>query len=204
MASTVLPSAELIRGRAPILTPTVMTSALMVGSVLATLPLVRLAYAGRAALLPTVTTGLWIMAILSPITAVLKGLLLGGVAWAVVVLTGAQARYRSLVSAVLYGQVILALQGAWVTVLLWLRGTAGLHQPADLMLSTGMDAFVHDPSSVLAAVARCVTPFYCAWFIFLTVAVAQAARRGWWRGAVAAGVLWILVTGLGVTRALVV
>lgn len=204
MASTVLPSSELIRTRAPILVPTAMATLLAVGTVAATLPLVRLAYAGRSELLPATTAGLWVMAILSPLTALLKGVVLGGVAWSVMVLTGAQARYRPLMSAVIYGQVILGLQGAWVTLLLWLRGTAGLHQPSDLLLPTGLDAFVSNPSSALGVVARSATPFYLAWFLFLTVVVAHAGRRGWWRGALAATAIWALVTGLGVVRALMV
>ncbi len=204
MASTILPSAQLIHTRAPILTPTAMNTALAVVTVVAALPLVHVAYAGRPEMLPATTMGLWAMAVLSPLSALLKGTVLGGVAWSVMVLTGARPRYRALMSAVIYAQVIFGLQGAWVTSLLWLRGTAALHRPSDLLLPTGLDVFVSDPGSALGAVARSVTPFHAAWFLFLTVVAARVARGGWWRGALAAGAIWSLVVGLGVVRALMV
>jgi hypothetical protein len=200
--SLLFPSPELIRTRAPIVAPTLLAAFVVVATVAATVPLVRAAYGGRPELLLATTAGLWAMAVLSPLAALLKGAVLGGVAWSVMVLTGVQARYRALTSAVIYGQVILGLQGAWVTGLLWVRGLGGVHQPADLILPTGLDAFVSDPSSALGVVARGVTPFYCAWFVFLTVVFARTARRGWWRGTLAALGVWTLITGLGVVRAL--
>jgi hypothetical protein len=203
-AGLLFPSPELIRTRAPILPPTLMTAFLAVVTVAGTVPLVHATYAGRPEVLLATTTGLWTMAVLSPLAALLKGAALGGVAWSVMVLTGVQVRYRALASGVIYGQVILGLQGAWITALLWMRGLGGLHQPSDLILPTGLDALVSDPSSALGAMARGVTPFYCAWFLFLTVVFARAARRGWWRGAVAALGVWTLITGLGVARALAV
>lgn len=198
----VLPSPELIRTRAPILTPTLMTAFVVAITVAGTVPLVRAAYAARPELLLATVTSLWAMAALSPLAALLKGVALGSVAWAVMVLTGVQVRYRALTSTVIYGQVILGLQGAWVTALLWMRGPGALHRPSDLILPTGLDALVSDPSSPLGAVARGVTPFYCAWFVFLTVVFARAAGRGWWRGALATLLVWTSVTGLGVVRAL--
>lgn len=201
-AEILFPSPDVIRGRAPILVPALLAGTLSLATVAAGMPLVRLAYAGRPELLLPATEGLWAMALLSPVTILLKGLLFGGVAWAVMVLAGAHIRYRTLTSAMLYGQVILGLQGAWLTLILWLRGGAALQQPSDLILPAGLDALVSDPSSPLAALARGITPFYCAWFVFLTVVIGRAARRGWWRGALAALTVWTLVTGLGVVRAL--
>ncbi|MCG6988688.1 MAG: hypothetical protein LJF06_10975 [Gemmatimonadetes bacterium] len=198
------PTPELIRTRAPILAPTLMTAFVVAVTVAGTVPLVRAAYAARPEMLLAAVTSLWAMAALSPLAALLKGVALGGVAWSVMVLTGVQVRYRTMASAVIYGQVILGLQGAWITALLWMRGLGAVRQPADLILPTGLDVLFSDPSSALGAVARGVTPFYCAWFVFLTVIFARAAHRGWWRAALAAFGAWTLGTGLGVVRALMV
>jgi hypothetical protein len=203
-AELLFPTPELIRTRAPIVAPTLMTTFVVAVTVACTAPLVRAAYAARPELLLAALTSLWAMAALSPFAALLKGVALGGVAWSVMVLTGVQVRYRAMASALIYGQVILGLQGAWITALLWMRGLGAVRQPADLILPTGLDALVSDPSSVLGAVARGVTPFYCAWFVFLTVIFARTARRGWWRAALAAFGAWALGTGLGVVRALMV
>ena len=203
-AGLVFPSPELIRTRAPIVAPTLMTAFVVAVTVAGTVPLVRAAYSARPELLLATVTGLWAMAALSPLAALLKGVALGGVAWSVMVLTGVQVRYRAMASAVIYGQVILGLQSAWITALLWMRGPGVLHRPSDLILPTGLDALVSDPSSALGVMARGVTPFYCAWFVFLSVVFARAAGRGWWRGALATLGVWTLVTGLGVVRALTV
>ena len=104
-------------------------------------------------------------------------------------------------SAVLYGQVILAAQGAWTAVLLWWMGAARLHAPSDLVLHTGLDAFVADPASPLAALARGVTPFHVVWLAFLTAVMVRGTGVPWWRGALAACTLWAIATGLGVARA---
>lgn len=201
--AVLIPSPELIRDRAPILAPALVAGVLSLATVVATLPLVRLAYAAHPELSVPAGDALWAMGLLSPFATLLKGVLLGGVAWSVLVLSGTQVRYRTLTSAVIYGQIILVLQGAWVTALLWMRGAAALHQPSDLMLPMGLDAFVSNSSSALAVVARSVTPFYCAWFVFLSVVITRAARSSWWRGTLATFTIWILVTGVGVVRALV-
>lgn len=197
-----LPTPGFVGSRAPIVVPLVILTALSLATLVATIPLVRVAYASRPELLATATTGLWILTVLAPVAALLKAVVLGGVAWSVLVLTGAAMRHRPLMSAVLYGQVILVLGGAWTTALLWIMGTGRLHQPSDLVIPTGLDGFVADPSSPLGVLARGITPFHVVWFLFLAAVMARSARGGWWRGSLATFVVWTLVTGLGVIRAL--
>ena len=162
-----------------------------------------MAYAGRPELLPTVVAGLWLMAGFSPLVSLAKGLVLGGVAWSCIVLSGAEVRFRSLVSTLLYAQVFLVLQGTWMTALLWMHGIDRLHTPADMLLPTGLDLFFPDSTTVMGAVAHGVTPFHLAWLLFSAVVIGRLAEGSKWRGGLAATSLWMLLVGLGVVRAMV-
>jgi hypothetical protein len=197
----VWPDAQALRDRGPLLVPTLLVGVVTVLSVGAMMPLMRSAYAGKPELLPTVTYGVWAVTLLSPLTTLVKAAVLGGVAWAVLVLTSVEARYRSLVSMVVYAQIILALQGAWIVALLWLRGRSHLLAPGDLMVSTGPDAFVRDPTSPLAALARGVGPFHVAWVVLLALGFAAISRRSWKRTSVAAIAVWMMAVGMTVVRA---
>ncbi|MCG6958173.1 MAG: hypothetical protein LJF04_19460 [Gemmatimonadetes bacterium] len=197
------PTFELLRASPPLVTPAVVVGALSLVTVAATIPLIRTAYAGRPELLPTVVAGLWLTAGLSPFVALIKGVVLGGVAWSCLVLTSAEARFRSLVSTLLYAQVFLVLQGTWMTALLWIHGTARLHTPGDMLLPTGLDLWFPDSTTVMGAVAHGVTPFHLAWLIFSAVVIGRLAHGSQWRGILAATSLWVLVAGVGVVRAIV-
>jgi len=197
------PTFHLLRTDPPLVTPALLVGALSFATVAATSPLVRVAYSARPELLPTVLAGLWTMAALSPLFALLKGAALGAVAWAVLVLGGAEARLRSVVSTLLYGQLFLVLQGTWMTVLLWLRGTDHLRAPADMLMPTGLDFLFPDPTTVMGAVARGVTPFHVAWVIFCAVVIARVGGASRWQSAFAAASVWMFVVGLGVVRAVV-
>jgi hypothetical protein len=165
------------------------------------LPAVRVAYASQPeSLLQSMSTGLWIIAGLSPLVAGLKALLLGGVGWAVLVLAGALPRFRTLVSTALYGEALLAVQGLWVALVLHLREGDRLTRPADLMVFTGLDVFVQDATSPLAALARGVSPFHAAWVVLLAVLFTYAARTTWRRGTSAALACWVVAIGLSALR----
>lgn len=197
------PTFELLRVSPPLVAPAVVVGALSLVTVAATIPLIRLAYAGRPELLPTVVAGLWLTAGLSPFVALVKGVVLGGVAWSCLVLSSAEVRFRSLVSTLLYAQVFLVLQGTWMTALLWIHGTDHLHAPKDMLLTTGLDLFFPDPTTVMGAVAHGVTPFHLAWLTFAAVVIGRLAEGSKWRGILAATSLWVLLVGVGVVRAVV-
>lgn len=195
------PNGDLLRTRAPLLAPALAVGAVTALSVAAMTPLMWIAYAGRPELLPTVTYGVWAVTLFSPLGALVKAAALGGVAWAVLVLVDIEARYRSLVSTIVYAQIVLALQGVWIVALLWLRGRSHLQTPGDLMLSTGLDAFVHDPASPLGALARGVGPFHMAWVVVLVVGFAAVGRASWKRTSVAAAAVWTIAVAITVVRA---
>jgi hypothetical protein len=197
------PTWELLRVRPPVVTPALLVGGLSLGTVAATIPLVRVAYAGRPELLGTVEAGLWLMAGLSPLVALLKGAFMGGLAWSSMVLSGADVRFRSLVSTLLYAQLFLVMQGTWMTILLWAHGADRIRSPADMLLPTGLDLLFPDPTTVIGAVAHDVTPFHLAWFVFCAVVIGKLARGSRWRGVLAALSLWALLVGFGVVRAVV-
>lgn len=198
--------ADRLESTGALIRPLLWIWALTLTTVLAMQPLVGAAYASQPeALQATMRTGLWVVGVLSPVIAAVKAGILATVAWAVLVLTGMRApRPRSLVSAVLLGEVLLAVQGLWVAFILHLRGTDRLAVPADLMVVTGLDALVTDPSSPLAALARGVSPFHVAWVVLLALLFAALARASWLRGAVAAATCWVVMVGVAVLRAVVV
>jgi hypothetical protein len=197
------PTFELLRVDPPVVAPALMVGVLSLGTVAATMPLVRVAYLGRPELLATVATGLWLLAGLSPVIALTKCLFMGGVAWSFVVLSGADVRFRSLVSTLLYAQLFLVLQGTWITTLLWVRGSHHLGAPADLVLPTGLDLWFPDPTTVPGALAHGVTPFHLAWLVFCAVVIGKLAGGPRWRGILTAVSLWTLLAAFGVIRAVV-
>jgi hypothetical protein len=196
----IVPSRDLLRTRAPLFAPALMVGALSALTVAASLPLVHAAYAARPELLRLAVPGLWTVALLAPVGALAKGAVLGGAAWSSLVVMGVGARFRSVVSALVYAQAVLVLQGTWVTTLLWLRGPGRLHDPGDLLLPVGLDALVTDRTSALAAVARCVTPFHLVWLALLMVLLTRVAPCRWWQAGLAALVPWVLGAGLSLVR----
>jgi len=181
--------------------PLLVVSALTLASAAAMAPLVRLAYAGRPELLPTVFFGMGALALLTPLTTLARCAVLGAAAWAVLVLLGASVRYRSVVSLLAYAQSILAAQAAWVVALLWMRGRSAFTVPADLTLSTALDAFLGSPGSTLGAIAPAIDPFQLLWIVAVGVGLAAVARTTRGRGLVAAVVVWALAVSVSVVRA---
>ena len=172
-------------------------------SVLVTAPLLPGAYGGQAPeVLQGVRTWLWVLVAVSPILGLAKGLALTGMAWSLLLLLGAEARFRALLSLTLFGELILSTQGLWIACVLRLRGVGGTAAPEDLRVFTGLDIILDDPSSSLGALASAVTPFHAAWFLFLAWGFSSLSRAGRVRGAAAALLCWGLAAGTGVLRAL--
>ncbi len=172
-------------------------------TVLVAAPLLPGAYAGQAPeILRGVRTSLWVLVAVSPILGLAKGLALTGMAWSLLVLLGAEARFRALLSVTLFGELVLATQGLWIVGVLWLRGGGAGAGEGDLRVFTGLDIILDDPSSPLGVMASAVTPFHVAWVLFLAWGFASLSRGGRARGAAAALLCWGLTAGTGVLRAL--
>jgi hypothetical protein len=143
---------------------------------------------------------LWALGLLSPVTALFKGIFFGATAWALLVLLGASSPFRAVLSALLYGEVVLAFLNVWVAGVVLARGRFDPAEP----VHAGLDAFVAGAHPVLLELARGVTPFHAAWLLFLTFALTTPAGAPRWKGAVVAGALWSLSAGLIVFRAALV
>lgn len=142
----------------------------------------------------------WLLALAAPLGAALKGLLFASMAWAVLVLLGGRPTARPLISALFYGEAILAVQGLWVTgaALVWSLPAPG--PGSALPVPSGLDAWVGASSGTLLTVAQNVTPFHLAWVIFLTLAFTRQGAVSWKRGLGTAVLLWGLSTGLAILR----
>jgi hypothetical protein len=187
-----------------LLAPTAGVAALFLSAALLVRPLLPAAYRSEPeALLGIVTTLLWVGVVAAPVVTFVKALVLGTVAWATLVIMGTQAPFRVVVRTILVGECILAAQGLFIAVILRARGAEALRSPEDLMVATGLDAFIDGEGPVLAALARGVTPFHAAWVVFLTLALARGAHTSRVRGGAAALCVWGLVAGVGALRALV-
>lgn len=195
------PTADLLRERAPLLAPLLLVGILTVTSAAAMVPLVRTAYADRPELTTTVFFGMGLLAALAPLTTLLKCAVLGSAAWAILVLVGAEVRYRTAVSLLAHAQIVLVAQAAWVVALLWIRGPGRIATPEDLALTTGLDAFVADRGSPLAVLAHAVDPFQLLWVVVVALGLTAVARTTRLRGAVAAVAVWALAVAVPVVRA---
>jgi len=145
---------------------------------------------------------LWLVALATPVTAAAKGAMLGGIAWAVLVLLGAAAPFLATVSALLYGEVILAFQGIWMAATLLVIGGVGLDSAGIMGVSAGLDSIIPDRFAVLDAIGRGVTPFHVAWAFFLVVTLSALARTTRLRAGVAVAAVWCGLVGVGALRAL--
>lgn len=141
---------------------------------------------------------LWSFAVLSPVLALMKGLFLGLAAWALLVLLGAGTRAVPILSALLYGEAILALQNVWIAAVVLVRGRFDPTLPVPV----GLDAIVGPAHPLLLGLARGVTPFHAAWLLFLTFALTSPHGLPRWKGAVTALALWSVSAGLVISRVL--
>jgi hypothetical protein len=188
---------------APVAFPLLVFAGITMLSVLVTAPLLPGAWAGQAPeVIRGVRTGLWVLVAVSPILGLARGLALTAMAWSLLLLLGAEARYRALLSVTLFGELILSTQGLWIACVLRMRGVGGTAAPEDLRVFTGLDILLDDPSSPLGALASAVTPFHAAWAVFLAWGFSSLSRGGRVRGAAAAALCWGLAAGTGILRAL--
>lgn len=156
--------------------------------------------AGSAAAPPdALKPWLWVLATVAPLLALVKAGIFAMLAWGMLVLAGSTPRLRPVLSALLYGEAILALQGPALFLVLRLQG--GLNE-GPVPVSTGLDAFVDGTQPALLALARGVTPFHIGWVAFLALAFASCAGVSRARGLIVSASLWLLVVGLGILRAL--
>jgi hypothetical protein len=197
-----LPRFSELGGPGTCVAPIVLTGAVSVWTATVLHPLVASAYADDpGGIAAGIQSLIWLLAVLSPLLALAKAGVLGTAGWGVLVLAGGRPRFLPLVSALLYGEVILALQGAWVAFVLRLRGTGSISRPADLKVVTGPAELLPDGPPALMALAQGLSVFHVAWLVFLTLAFAYLARTSKMAGLAAAASVGMFFVGFGVLRA---
>jgi len=141
----------------------------------------------------------WIIVIaaFAPVVALIKAAVLAAVVWSLLVLLGTSPPMKPMLSALLYGEALLALQAPCLLLVIVARGGPD----GGALPSLGLDAFVDPGHPILAAIAGGFTPFQIAWVAYLALAFASSARTSRTRGLVASGALWALITALGALRA---
>jgi len=141
---------------------------------------------------------IWVIALASPVIAVVKGGVLALTAWALLVLIGAPSAFRPVLAALLYGEAILSFQGPALLLTLLVQGGV---RPGGAPVPTGLDVLVDPAHTVLFSLARGVTPIHLAWVGFLALALAACAGTSRRRGFVVSGALWSMVVALTALRA---
>ncbi len=199
----VVPRFTDLGGPGTVTSPLILVGVLSVVSAAGMHPMVGAAFAGQPSGVGAgLQSWLWLLAAASPLVALAKALILGGAAWAVLILVAEGAGFIAVASAVLYGEVILALQGVWIAAALQARGSGSLSEPSDLRVVTGLGELIGNPHPALLALAQGTSVFHLAWIVFLSLALASVGCTTRVRGFAAALMAWTLVTGMGVMRAL--
>ena len=165
-----------IRDRAPAVAPLVVIAVLNVTVAVLMRP-------ALAAALRTQPNGvayaaeafLWLVAVFYPAIVLAKVLLLAAVAWSVVALLEESARWRQLLSVLLFGEILMLLQATLTAIVLHLRGIGALHAPADLIVHWGVAAFIDVQNPVAVALVQHATVFHALWFLFVAVALIRSA-----------------------------
>lgn len=156
---------------------------------------------GDAPIAAALQKWLLVIAALAPVMALVKAAVLAIVVWSVFTLLGATAPSRAILSSLLYGEALLALQAPVLLAVLAIQG--GPREGA-FPTALGLDAFVDPGHPVLLAIARGFTPFQIVWVAYLALAFASCASMSRAKGTAVSGTLWALLTGLGVLRAFLV
>lgn len=154
--------------------PVLALSLMALASAAVLAPVVDAAYGAEAEALATIARrGLWATVAATPVVALLKGAVLGALAWAVLVLGGKEVPYRDCAWNLLVAELILGAQALWTALLLRLRGIDASAGPEALRISTGLDLLFPDPTTPVGGLALSVTPFHAAWFLFLAWAFSR-------------------------------
>jgi len=118
--------------------------------------------------------------VLTPV-GVLAALAIGaGVLWMAVAITGAQARYKSVLSVLAYSCVTYVLFAVIGIVVLTVRGKQAVTGFADLRAPLGLDLLVPNAGLYLGTVLNGINPF-SVWGVWLTgtgIAITHGTSRG--------------------------
>ncbi len=194
-----------IRSRAPIVAPLAVVAVVnaMIGLSLRPLILETLSREPQGVAY-FATYVLWLTIFFSPVIVLAKAFALAVVGWSLAALLGETARLRSLVSTLLFGEVLFLIPGTLDLVVLYLRRLGGIMSAADLVVRWGLDLIVDASSPVLAAVLQGTSIFHLIWVAFLNAAFTRGVGLSRAGAFVAAVGVWIALVASDVIRLTVV
>jgi hypothetical protein len=163
-----------IRSRAPIVAPLAIVAIVNAMIGLSLRPLFLETLSGESqGVASFVTYVFWLTIFSSPVIVLAKAFLLAVVGWSIAALLGEAARLRTLVSTLLFGEVLFLIPGVLDLVVLYLRRLSGIMSAADLVVRWGLDLIVETSSPVLSAVLQGTSVFHLIWVAFLNAAFAR-------------------------------
>lgn len=192
-----------IRERAPLLAPLLVFTALNLAVALAMREPLTRALAGQP---QNVRQGFdlvfWVAAVFALLLVLVKALALAAVAWGLAALLDRVARFRALLSLLLYGELLLLLQGVFTALVLNLEGVEQIRAPSDLLVPWGVDMLVDLRSPAALAAAQHTTVFHLLWFAFLVYALPRVTGSSRGGAVFMALTLWAGIALFGVLRSM--
>jgi membrane protein, antimicrobial resistance system len=141
--------------------------------------------------------------IVIPVITLVILLLSAGVMYVVLLASGGQARYKGLLTVVVFTAMLGILQAVLTLVVLKLRDPTTLRTAADFQVSLGLDLLLPGDASLgkfLDGVLRAVTPF-SVWSLVITAigvrTMERTSKGAAWAAATASFALGIIFAGLG-------
>lgn len=197
------PTLEEIGAFRPVGFPLLLVAVLLTSAAVLTGTLIPYAFReSPPAIVASLRTWFLLLGILSPILALLRAGLATGVVWSVLTLGGHLVRTRGVFSLLLYGEVILALQGAVIATTARVLGPGRLHSPQDLLIPTGLDLLVTPDGPLMQALVSQLSLFHVAWFLLLSAGIPIVTGTSRRVGVAVALLLWSLSIGVGLLRSL--
>lgn len=198
-----VPTLEEIGTLRPIGLPLFLVAVLLTSAAILTGTLIPYAFReSPPAVVTSLRTWFLLLGMLSPILALLRAGLGTAVVWSVLTLGGLRARTRGIFSLLLYGEILLALQGAVIAVTARILGPGRLHSPRDLLIPTGLDLLVTPDGPLMQALVSQLSFFHVAWFLLLSAGIPIVTDTSRRVGVAVALLLWILSLGVGILRSL--
>lgn len=203
--SLIVPGFDEIAEHRPIVTPIVVGWAVAAASMLAfrshllaALPANENGIGGQV-----IEALFWTYVIFAPVFMLLKSSLLALVGWALLSLAGIEAKVRSIISVLLYGEILLATNGLLHAIFLGLTGSSVVStsgQPVFL----GISAFLDRTSVLQMSVATHFTLLHLVWFAFLVVALRRVLRLGRLGAVTLAALFWLAPASITAIRSLLI
>ncbi|MFQ5538197.1 MAG: hypothetical protein ACE5GJ_12195 [Gemmatimonadota bacterium] len=156
---------------------------------------------GAGATAPTSLKALiWVAVAAAPLTVAARALGVAVVMWAFLVLLGEAPKGKKLFAVALAGEVVIALAGLAVGVLLFLRGPGAVSSPADLHITMGLDALAPAGSLLQKVLMQSGSVFHLGWIAVLALGLIYGAGVARSKAWITSALLWMVLLAVTVVR----